>query len=187
MPEAIWPDLKWREMVYSAPLLDELRGRTQLSDLVGHCGVKLVRRGREFVGLCRFHRERTPSFTVWPKGDFFLTSGVNDIAATEAEGRAFVDELGANGVRAAFYAADDWRLVLDLTEHRLSAAADVGEEVTERQVAILMEAAKISEDRLFFKPRTDRICAALNCFGNSWSTVLQSILPLPEPARDAEG
>ncbi len=31
---------------------------------------------------------------------------VNDIAATEAEGRAFVEELGASGVRAAFYAAD---------------------------------------------------------------------------------
>jgi hypothetical protein len=28
---------------------------------------------------------RTPSFTVFPKGDFFLTSGVNDIAATSTK------------------------------------------------------------------------------------------------------
>lgn len=43
---------------------------------------------------------------------------------------------------AAYYAADDWRLVLDLTEHRLNAAKDVAS-----QIAILMEAARISEER----------------------------------------
>jgi len=32
---------------------------------------------------------RTPSFTVWPKGDFFLTSGVNDIAATPTKPAVF--------------------------------------------------------------------------------------------------
>jgi DNA primase len=62
-------------MVYNAPLLDELRSRTQLSDLVRHCGVKLVRRGREFVGLCPFHRERTPSFTVADDKRFFHCFG----------------------------------------------------------------------------------------------------------------
>ena len=51
---------------------------------------------------------------------------------------------------SAFVAADDWRLILDLTEHRLDAVADVSvlaSEVVARQVAVLMEAAKISEDR----------------------------------------
>lgn len=42
----------------------------------------------------------------------------------------------------AYNAADDWRLVLDLTEHRLNAAKE-----TSAQIAILMEAAKISETR----------------------------------------
>jgi tetratricopeptide (TPR) repeat protein len=42
----------------------------------------------------------------------------------------------------AYNAADDWRLVLDLTEHRLNTAKE-----TEAQIAILMEAAKISETR----------------------------------------
>jgi tetratricopeptide (TPR) repeat protein len=71
---------------------------------------------------------------------------------------------------AAYNAADDWQLILDLTEHRLAAAADVPETPassdriddpddavitreleagtpTTRQVAILMEAARISEER----------------------------------------
>lgn len=42
----------------------------------------------------------------------------------------------------AYNAADDWRLVLDLTEHRLNAAREPG-----AQIAILLEAAKISETR----------------------------------------
>ncbi|HEY8076262.1 MAG TPA: tetratricopeptide repeat protein, partial [Labilithrix sp.] len=43
---------------------------------------------------------------------------------------------------AAYYAADDWRLVLDLTEHRLSAAVEIAD-----QIAVLMESAEISEKR----------------------------------------
>jgi putative DNA primase/helicase len=62
-------------VVYRAPFLDQLRRRTRLSDLVGRCGVKLVRRGREFVGLCPFHRERTPSFTVTDDKQFFHCFG----------------------------------------------------------------------------------------------------------------
>ena len=62
-------------MGYPAAFLHHLRRRTRLSDLVGRCGVKLVRRGREFVGLCPFHRERTPSFTVADDKKFFHCFG----------------------------------------------------------------------------------------------------------------
>jgi golgin subfamily B member 1 len=43
---------------------------------------------------------------------------------------------------AAYETADDWRLVLDLTEHRLTSAKD-----NEAQIAILMEASRLSETR----------------------------------------
>lgn len=43
---------------------------------------------------------------------------------------------------AAYYAADDWQLVLDVTEHRLAA-----EPTPAGQLAILMEAANVSETR----------------------------------------
>lgn len=42
----------------------------------------------------------------------------------------------------AYNAADDWRLILDLTEHRLNAAKE-----PQAQIAILLEAATISETR----------------------------------------
>jgi DNA primase len=50
-------------MSIPASFLDELRRRITLSELVRPT-VKLVRRGREFAGLCPFHQEKTPSFYV---------------------------------------------------------------------------------------------------------------------------
>lgn len=44
-------------------LREETRARTSLIDLIGR-DVALRRRGRHYVGLCPFHRERTPSFIV---------------------------------------------------------------------------------------------------------------------------
>jgi DNA primase len=46
-----------------------LLDRTDLADVVGRY-VKLKRRGSEFEGLCPFHDEHTPSFTVIPAKGF---------------------------------------------------------------------------------------------------------------------
>ena len=39
--------------------LDELRARVSVAEVVG-AKVKLVRKGREYMGLCPFHNEKTP-------------------------------------------------------------------------------------------------------------------------------
>ena len=61
-------------MAFPPGFLDELRSRVPLSDLVGR-RVKVVRRGREFVGLCPFHHEKTPSFYVVDDKLFFHCFG----------------------------------------------------------------------------------------------------------------
>jgi DNA primase len=61
-------------MAFPPGFLDELRGRISLSGLVGR-RVKLVRRGREFGGLCPFHHEKTPSFYVVEDKNFFHCFG----------------------------------------------------------------------------------------------------------------
>jgi DNA primase len=61
-------------MAFPPGFLDELRGRISLSALVGR-RVKLVRRGREFGGLCPFHHEKTPSFYVVEDKNFFHCFG----------------------------------------------------------------------------------------------------------------
>lgn len=50
-------------MSYPPSYLTELRARTPLAELVGK-RVQLRRQGREYVGCCPFHNERTGSFTV---------------------------------------------------------------------------------------------------------------------------
>lgn len=50
-------------MAIPARFLDDLRDRTTLSDVVGR-RVRLVKKGHEHSGLCPFHKEKTPSFTV---------------------------------------------------------------------------------------------------------------------------
>jgi DNA primase len=54
--------------------LDELRARLSLSSVVGR-RVRLQRRGREHLGLCPFHNEKTPSFTVNDDKAFFHCFG----------------------------------------------------------------------------------------------------------------
>ncbi len=44
----------------------ELKRRNPIEFMAASYGVKLVQRGRLLVGLCPFHKERTPSFTVDP-------------------------------------------------------------------------------------------------------------------------
>lgn len=46
---------------------DALKFDYSMPDLVSASGVKLSRNGKEFLGLCPFHNEKTPSFTVYQK------------------------------------------------------------------------------------------------------------------------
>ncbi len=46
--------------------IDEIKAKTDIVELIGQ-SVKLVRAGRNFKGLCPFHNEKTPSFTVSPE------------------------------------------------------------------------------------------------------------------------
>lgn len=55
-------------------LLAELRDRVPLGDVVGR-HVRLVRQGRELVGLCPFHGERSPSFAVVEAKGFYHCFG----------------------------------------------------------------------------------------------------------------
>jgi DNA primase catalytic core len=61
-------------MAFPPRFLDELRERVSLVEIVAR-RVKLIRRGREFVGLCPFHNEKTPSFNVVEDKGFFHCFG----------------------------------------------------------------------------------------------------------------
>jgi DNA primase len=54
-----------------------VRQRTDLAALVGET-VKLMRRGRSWLGLCPFHKEKTPSFHVTPERGIFHCFGCGE-------------------------------------------------------------------------------------------------------------
>ena len=47
-------------MTFPPQFLDEIRARVALEGVIGK-RVRLLRRGREQLGLCPFHKEKTPS------------------------------------------------------------------------------------------------------------------------------
>jgi DNA primase len=61
-------------MSFPPQFLDELRARLPASEVIGS-SVRLTRRGREHSGLCPFHKEKTPSFTVNDEKAFFHCFG----------------------------------------------------------------------------------------------------------------
>ena len=61
-------------MAYPPEFIDELKARVGLAELIGR-RVALKKRGREHVGLCPFHSEKTPSFTVSENKGFFHCFG----------------------------------------------------------------------------------------------------------------
>ena len=61
-------------MTFPPQFLDEIRARVPLEGVIGK-RVRLLRRGRELLGLCPFHKEKTPSFTVNEDKGFFHCFG----------------------------------------------------------------------------------------------------------------
>ena len=61
-------------MAFSPQFLDELRNRITLVDVVAK-RVRLTKKGREHHGLCPFHKEKTPSFTVNEDKGFYHCFG----------------------------------------------------------------------------------------------------------------
>ena len=51
---------------FSDDFIQQIRDRNDIESVIGSY-IDLKRRGKNLVGLCPFHNEKTPSFTVYPE------------------------------------------------------------------------------------------------------------------------
>ncbi len=84
-------------MGFSPDFLDEIRSRVPLAGVIAR-KVQLRKRGREYLGLCPFHSEKTPSFTVNEEKGFYHCFGCGahgDVIefVMRAEGYAFPEAV----------------------------------------------------------------------------------------------
>ena len=77
--------------------IQQILGRIDIIDVIGGF-VKLKKRGTNYLGLCPFHNERTPSFTVSPSKEIYKCFGCGKSGNTisflmEHEKYSYVDSL----------------------------------------------------------------------------------------------
>lgn len=78
--------------------IDEIRSRSDIVEVISECGVALRAAGRDYKGLCPFHDEKTPSFTVSPQKQMFYCfgcqTGGNVISFVQKhEGKNFIETV----------------------------------------------------------------------------------------------
>jgi len=84
-------------MAVPPEFIEDLRQRVPLSDVIGR-RVKLIRKGHRHIGLCPFHAEKTPSFSVVDDDGFYhcFGCGVHGDAISflrETEGLDFIEAI----------------------------------------------------------------------------------------------
>ncbi|PTQ51094.1 MAG: DNA primase [Brockia lithotrophica] len=91
-------------MPLSPEFIERVRAANPIEEVVGEY-VQLKRQGKNLMGLCPFHEERTPSFSVSPDKQFFYCFGCHrggDVVKflMELEGLAYVEALRKLAARA---------------------------------------------------------------------------------------
>ncbi len=61
-------------MLISEDFISELKSRNDIGEIIGDY-VNLQRKGKNLMGLCPFHAERTPSFCIYPSNGSFYCFG----------------------------------------------------------------------------------------------------------------
>jgi DNA primase len=84
-------------MFYPEEIIEQVRFHNDIVDIVSGY-VKLERKGKRYFGLCPFHNEKTPSFSIEPAKQLFYCFGCNKGGTViqfimNIEGLNFVDAL----------------------------------------------------------------------------------------------
>jgi DNA primase len=100
-----------------------VRDRTDLVAIVSESVPSLKKRGRRFLGLCPFHKERTPSFNVNPDTGFYHCFGCKESGDVftflqRVEGYTFFEAVRALAERAGIPIEEEHRAPTDAERHK---------------------------------------------------------------------
>ena len=98
-------------MAFPASFIDELLIRNPIEDVVGQY-VELKRKGGRLFGLCPFHGEKTPSFSVSPDAQLYYCFGCHKGGGVinfimEQEGLSYPDAVRFLARRAGLEVPED--------------------------------------------------------------------------------
>jgi DNA primase len=129
-------------------LISEIRERTDIVALIGEF-VELKQRGANFVGLCPFHSEKSPSFNVRRDRQFFHCFGCQE----SGDALTFLMRLeGISFPQAAHVLAERAGIELKETDDREDAARRRERELSERLCAVSEAAAVFYVEQLRRQP-----------------------------------
>ncbi|NLK29121.1 MAG: DNA primase [Clostridiales bacterium] len=138
-------------MYYPEELVEEIRNRNDIISVIGSY-IKLQKKGSNHMGLCPFHNERTPSFSVSASKQMYhcFGCGVGGNVFTfimEYENYTFVEALKFLAERAG----------IELPEQEYSAEARKRSDLRARLLEVNKEAAKY----FFYQLKSNRGQAAM--------------------------
>ena len=124
-------------------IIDEIKYRSDITDVIGQY-VSLKRAGSNMKGLCPFHNERTPSFTVYESTSSFYCFGCGaggDVVSfvMRMENLSYVQALELLAKRAG----------IEIPEDSAREESGVGRD---RVLRMNLDAAKFFRDRLYETP-----------------------------------
>ena len=61
-------------MAISQSVIEEIKYKADIESVISSY-ITLKRRGKNLIGLCPFHGEKTPSFTIYPENGSFYCFG----------------------------------------------------------------------------------------------------------------
>ena len=133
-------------MYYPEEIVEEVRQRTDIVDLIGSY-VRLQKKGANYMGLCPFHNEKSPSFSVSPGRQMYhcFGCGVGGNAFTfvmEYENYTFVEALKYLAERAG----------VKLPEIEYSAEAKAAADLKSR----IFEVNKLAAKYFVYQLRTEQ-------------------------------
>lgn len=156
--------------------IDRIRDQADLVEIVGH-SVKLERKGRNWIGLCPFHKEKSPSFNVNEERGFYHCFGCKasgDVFrfVQETEGLSFIEAVRSLAEKLGIEISDDLS-----SDERRQRDNEKRRELSLYEVNLA--AAVFFEERLERDPNGKYALAELAGRGLPWTVDGQ-----PGPARD---